>query len=53
MKTKIYLFVALIFILLSIGAYMLENVNYNGIYVICGALTVFIVGYFSNILTRL
>lgn len=52
MKTKIYLLVALFFILVIIATVLIQDGNLNGIYFYCGALAVYAVGTLTNLLTK-
>lgn len=52
MKTRIYLLVALFFILVTIGTFLIRDGNFNGFYFFCGALAVYAVGTLTNLLTK-
>ena len=43
MKNINYIIVAVFFILILIGAYLIDKANYNGLYFICGGVAVLVI----------
>jgi hypothetical protein len=50
MKNTNYIIVAVILILITIGACLIDRGNYNGFYFVCGAVAVLIVSNLSKTL---
>jgi len=50
MKNINYIIVAVFFILILIGAYLIEQKDYNGFYFICGGVAVLVLARFSKLL---
>ena len=50
MKNINYIIVAVFFILILIGAYLIDQSDYNGLYFICGGVAVLVLARFSKLL---
>ena len=51
MKNINYIVVIAFFILMTIGAYLIEQADFNGLYFICGGIAVLVLARFSKLLT--
>ena len=51
MKNINYIVVIAFFILMTIGAHLIEQADFNGLYFICGGIAVLVLARFSKLLT--